>query len=312
MGTTNAPYIAVKQALSWENCQPVITSKLKSKAAYRNIPLPPQLVDCLLDQKNKNSDSPYVIQMKNGGALTEASFQSLWGIVNARKTGETKRKRKDGDVLKKVVIEKELGQSCPNHAFTFSIDFIVTPHILRHTYITNLFLSGMDVKTVQYLAGHATVEMSLNTYTHLVNNKPTDLIDGVLSVLDKKLEALNLSEELLEEIELRKIDDYSAILKCLRIARLINDIEAIEWLRYETAGYNPSGDQVSDRAFEVAAQHGRVTVEDGKKIMFGELVGELISLIESSKQTISNISNSNVSVEGQLALLKQENIILML
>ncbi len=36
----------------------------------------------------------------------------------------------------------------------YSIDFEVTPHQLRHTYITNLLLAGIDVKTVQVLAGH--------------------------------------------------------------------------------------------------------------------------------------------------------------
>ncbi len=30
----------------------------------------------------------------------------------------------------------------------------MTPHLLRHTYITNLIHEGVDPKTVQYLAGH--------------------------------------------------------------------------------------------------------------------------------------------------------------
>ena len=36
----------------------------------------------------------------------------------------------------------------------YSLDFDVTPHLLRHTYITNLLYAGVDPKTVQYLAGH--------------------------------------------------------------------------------------------------------------------------------------------------------------
>lgn len=39
-------------------------------------------------------------------------------------------------------------------------------HILRHTYITRLFEAGMDIKEIQYLAGHSTMDMTLKVYTH--------------------------------------------------------------------------------------------------------------------------------------------------
>lgn len=39
-----------------------------------------------------------------------------------------------------------------------------TPHILRHTCITNWIFAGYDVKTVQYLAGHADAKTTLNHY----------------------------------------------------------------------------------------------------------------------------------------------------
>ena len=42
----------------------------------------------------------------------------------------------------------------------------LTAHILRHTYITRLFEAGLDIKEVQYLAGHSTVDMTLRVYTH--------------------------------------------------------------------------------------------------------------------------------------------------
>ena len=47
-----------------------------------------------------------------------------------------------------------------------SLDFHVTPHQLRHTYITRLFESGLDIKEIQYLAGHSTIDMTLRVYTH--------------------------------------------------------------------------------------------------------------------------------------------------
>ena len=37
---------------------------------------------------------------------------------------------------------------------------------LDSSYITRLFEAGLDIKEVQYLAGHSTVDMTLRVYTH--------------------------------------------------------------------------------------------------------------------------------------------------
>ena len=49
---------------------------------------------------------------------------------------------------------------------SFRYNGLVTAHILRHTYITRLFEAGLDVKEIQYLAGHSTMDMTLSVYTH--------------------------------------------------------------------------------------------------------------------------------------------------
>ena len=41
-----------------------------------------------------------------------------------------------------------------------------TPHALRHTHATQLFLSGWSAKDVQVRLGHSSVSMTLDTYTH--------------------------------------------------------------------------------------------------------------------------------------------------
>ena len=42
----------------------------------------------------------------------------------------------------------------------------VTPHVLRHTFCTNLQQAGIDVKSLQYLMGHSNVSVTLDVYTH--------------------------------------------------------------------------------------------------------------------------------------------------
>lgn len=42
----------------------------------------------------------------------------------------------------------------------------VTPHVLRHTFCTNMAQAGMEVKALQYIMGHSDAGVTLNVYTH--------------------------------------------------------------------------------------------------------------------------------------------------
>lgn len=43
----------------------------------------------------------------------------------------------------------------------------ITPHVLRHTFCTNMANAGMDIKALQYIMGHSNAGITLNTYTHM-------------------------------------------------------------------------------------------------------------------------------------------------
>lgn len=108
-----------------------VSENMKTKAGKRNLPLSEDLEEWLVARK-KTSHSKYVIAMENHGPLTKSSYKSMWKLI-----------------------ERELP------------DTHITAHILRHTYITQLFESGtLDVKEIQYLAGHSTMDMTLRVYTH--------------------------------------------------------------------------------------------------------------------------------------------------
>ena len=43
---------------------------------------------------------------------------------------------------------------------------IITPHICRHTYCTNMAKAGISPKSLQYLMGHSDIATTLGYYTH--------------------------------------------------------------------------------------------------------------------------------------------------
>jgi integrase/recombinase XerD len=44
------------------------------------------------------------------------------------------------------------------------LDFVVTPHMARHTAFTMMIKNGVDVKTVQLLAGHSSSDVTYKFY----------------------------------------------------------------------------------------------------------------------------------------------------
>ena len=43
----------------------------------------------------------------------------------------------------------------------------ITPHVCRHTYCSNMAMTGINPKALQYLRGHADIGVTMNTYTHV-------------------------------------------------------------------------------------------------------------------------------------------------
>lgn len=71
---------------------------------------------------------------------------------------------------------RSFGEHQPNNPkLVYTMDFKVTPHMLRHTYITNLIYKGVDPKTVQYLAGHENSKTTMDIYAKVKYNKPEEL-----------------------------------------------------------------------------------------------------------------------------------------
>ena len=165
-----APHVTVRRACRWpDHLRPEVSEILKTAAAARTIPIPPQLVEYLKQiRPEKPKPVHYVYCNDDGSAVSCSTMRRRWETIRARSTASG----------------HELGERIKHSpgGVTVTLDFLPTPHILRHTYITRLILGGMDLKRVQYLAGHADPKVTLQIYTDLMGHMPEDLIDDVTAV----------------------------------------------------------------------------------------------------------------------------------
>ena len=158
-----------------ENNRPVILTELKTKAAERNIPLPDRLAECLREAK-ATSTSEYVVCNRDGNPLSYTQFKRLWQYIVTRSTKERHYFRYEDGKRVKHTVNPVLGEKAAhNGKVVYSLDFDVTPHQLRHTYITNLIHASVDPKTVQYLAGHQNSKITMDIYAKVKYNKPDEL-----------------------------------------------------------------------------------------------------------------------------------------
>ncbi len=103
---------------------------------------------------------------QNGDYMTKSAFRKFWdGIMKAVTFS--------GEEIKKV---DETYSDC---GITF------TPHICRHTYATDIYYAGVDVKTAQYLLGHSSINITLEIYTHLDKFKINDSAEKIDSYISQ-------------------------------------------------------------------------------------------------------------------------------
>jgi len=167
------PYITVRHTTTLEsNGNATHSSDLKTNAAYRTIPIPPQLSEALYRRRGEK-DSRFVVPSETKGEeMSLSAFRRMWEIV----TGRT-RKLKTKDAQGNEIVQKSPGL----------VSFDVHPHLLRHTYVTQLCMTNMDIKKIQYLAGHEDVTITLKIYAKVRGNKPGELAPDIISAFSGTL-----------------------------------------------------------------------------------------------------------------------------
>ena len=133
----------------------------KTKAATRTVYIPQVLADYLKNVPGVHFG--YVVQKKHGGIMTDSAWKRLWDSylddlnlhygdwkhclqTNGKRPSKYSPKKKE---KKPMLIPR------------------FTAHWLRHTFITLMYMAGVDILTAKEQAGHEDIETTMGIYTHL-------------------------------------------------------------------------------------------------------------------------------------------------
>lgn len=168
---TGTPYIEVTRSLVWHGNQPEVSDELKTDAAERNIPIADALLKYLRGLEPKDG---FLVHDRSGDCLTQTQWRSMWKAVTNRSTLPHKYvKYVDGEKVETWITPKK-GDQAYHRDWKYEIDFYVHPHMIRRTWVTRMITSGVDPKTVQYLAGHKNSRITMDIYAQVMYNKPQD------------------------------------------------------------------------------------------------------------------------------------------
>jgi len=105
---------------------------------------------------------PYALEKKYKNAQFETKWQYLFPATNISTDPRTKVKRRHH------ILANTLGRNIKVAAQKADLNKRVTSHIFRHSYATHLLQAGIDLRSIQELLGHKSVETTM-IYTHVVS-----------------------------------------------------------------------------------------------------------------------------------------------
>lgn len=163
--------IYVNKSVEYIDNKPIVKSGGKTSNATRIVPIPPILTSYLKDYKKKsNLLSQLVCSNASGKMHTKSSFNKMWNSYLV-------------DLNVKYGYEHQDVSKYDPNGLPMRIERF-TPHYLRHTFATLLFLQDINVVTAKQYLGHADIQTTVNIYTDLEHNYLFNLSNSYKEKLD--------------------------------------------------------------------------------------------------------------------------------
>lgn len=154
----NAGAISVTKSVEFVNGKPILKSGGKTDAATRTVFIPRNLVEYLKTQPHARFS--LVCPSAKGALMSDIAWRRMWdSYLNDLnlKYGDWENCLQTKGVRPSKYAPGEKPLLIPRF----------TAHWLRHTYITLLYMAGVDVLTAKEQAGHADIKTTMEIYTHL-------------------------------------------------------------------------------------------------------------------------------------------------
>lgn len=146
--------INVNKSVSWQPNKPVIKSP-KTDAGIRTVPLLSALEEAL-----PKSKQGYIFSADGGKSpLTQIQFRHRWEAY-CKEVG-----------LSDTIVKEHIN---PNNKHKYvSTTYVprITPHQLRHEFVTLCFDAGLDEQDTQVIVGHASASTTREVYNHIKDSR---------------------------------------------------------------------------------------------------------------------------------------------
>ena len=146
--------------------------KLKTKSSYRTIELIPEVEKFLLNLKERQN-----------------YFKDMFKGSYNKKYLDNICVKENGELIKLDYITKKFKEITKKLGYE-NIHF----HCLRHSFSTNMYNGGMDMKELQAWLGHSSISTTMDTYSHLLDKKIKKSAKIVEEVMKKKDDESNVDE----------------------------------------------------------------------------------------------------------------------
>ena len=167
--------IKIARFVEFSGNQAKVKNYGKSESSKRIVYIPDVLVDYL---KGAEHDGFLVCRTANDKMHSNTSWRRMWESYMSVLNYE------HGN-FENTISDKPTSRFQPS-----GVPFVIEPftaHCLRHTFITLMYLAGVDIMTAKEQAGHKDISTTLKIYTHLDKTYKAKNIDKFNEHLNAKL-----------------------------------------------------------------------------------------------------------------------------